>query len=235
MKNLITSSLRRARGVLDASPIQVVVTLCLATVVLVVACTQTADTRERDRVQAQQNQYLNGQPPPYFDFSLQRDLMIQLYRARNTSVTTYSYVQSPYTGKIQFECPSIGYPIPGGTQLTNPEQITYGYGGSTGSYGYGVIPQAEPDGLFTPATSQGTWIFCLNDDGSVAPQYVEPNVQVSPYPLVEQGGKLVRAAGSTSTLNLRVNAGREATPPASASPSASPATPPSGAPRRPQP
>lgn len=170
--------------------------LLFLVLIIVSGCAQSADTRERDIVQNQQKHYLESQPPPFFEKSLERYLMDQLYRARNNAVATYSYVQSPFTGKILWECPSVGYPIPGGTQLTNPEALAYpNSGGAT-------LPQAEPNGLFSPPTAMGTYVMCVNDDGTVAPAYKEEPVSTSPYPVQEIDGKVMRVPGSKSNINI---------------------------------
>jgi hypothetical protein len=43
---------------------------------------------------------------------------------------------------------------------------------------------ADPNGLYTPASADGTWVLCLNPHTKhLEPQYVEPRVIVSTYPL----------------------------------------------------
>lgn len=162
------------------------IALLVASALILSAGCDTADTKEASRVRQQQQHYLETQPPPFFERSLERYLMIELYRARNSAVATWTYRLNEYTGKIIWQCPSIGYPIPGGTQLTNPEQ-------NVGSQG-AVIPQAEPNGMFSPQTSQGTYVMCVNDDGTVSPRYAEPLVETFPYPMtMTSDGELVPA------------------------------------------
>lgn len=49
---------------------------------------------------------------------------------------------------------------------------------------YAVLPQADPNGLFSPASAEGTWILLKDPHGSdVKPVYVEPRVIVSPFKL----------------------------------------------------
>lgn len=156
-----------------------------------------ASTHERDSVQRQQGHYLRVQPVPFFERSLERYLMTELYKARNTALSTWSYTQSPYTGKIMWECPSIGYPVPGGTQLTNPNSVAYATNQTSAT-----LPQAEPNGLFSPPTAQGTWVMCVNEDGTVSPNYIEDLVRTAPYPLKEVNGKLVRDEAAKPTLKI---------------------------------
>jgi len=161
------------------------------------ACTATADTRERDEVQTQQELYRTTQPIPYFEWSLQRHLMIELYKNQNQAVATWSYVWDQLRGKVSWQCASVGYPIPGGTQLTNPEQLAYSKDA--------VIPQAEPNGLFSPTTSSGTYVMCVNEDGTVSPVYLEELVRTFPYPMQEVGGELVRVPGTQPSYTINPN------------------------------
>ncbi len=108
-------------------------------------------------------------------------------------MSTSSYVVNPYTGRINWECPSIGYPIPGGTELTNPLQDV-----GTG----GPIAQAEPNGLFSPPSALGTYVMCLNDDGTVSPAYIEDNVRTFAQPMTEVDGRLVPVAGKVPSIRI---------------------------------
>jgi hypothetical protein len=126
-----------------------------------------AETRA---VNEQQSVYLEGQPVPAYDFSLERQRVIELYNARMAAVQTWSVWRSA-SGRIEGDCPSSGYPLPYGVQLTAPEALTYG----------SVLPQAEPNGLFTNGiTSSATWVMCISGKG-VSPVYVETNVTVYPF------------------------------------------------------
>lgn len=90
--------------------------------------------------------------------------------------TTYTYTVPEATGHPVFLCNSIGYGLPAATQYTNPEK--YERNGAT-------IPQADPNGLFSPDSAEGTWVMCSDPDGSgkTRPVYVEPRIIVSPFKL----------------------------------------------------
>jgi hypothetical protein len=183
----------------------------LATLALV-GCNfyENTDSREQVQVHTQQDQYARTQPVPYFEWSLQRDLYSEIYKLKNEAVATWSYVWDQYRGKISFECASVGFPIPGGTELTNPYQVTYGQNG-----GSGVVSQAEPDGLFAPDVSEGTYVLCTNDDGSVSPVYLEERVRAYFQPMQEVGGKLVPVPKRTPSAMIAVKtpeAGETPTP-----------------------
>jgi hypothetical protein len=148
--------------------------------------------KERSAVDRQQAAYLAGQPIPTFDFSLERARIIQLYEARMNAAQTWSVWRSQ-TGVVEGDCPSSGYPLPYGVQLTSPE--VYSQNGTT-------LPQAEPNGLFTNGiTTNGTWVFCITD-GAIAPVYVETYVSVFSYPVVVdyETNQVKRDGAATVTL-----------------------------------
>ena len=143
-----------------------------------------ANSNEADKVNAQQSVYVNNQPAPTFDWSLERHIMVELYKARNSAVQTFSYVRN-WQGQIIFSCKSIGFPLPANDQITNPQTQVY-----SSSYQSPVISQAEPNGLYTSPSTSGTYVFCINSDGSVSPSYFEANVETHLSPLSTDGGKL---------------------------------------------
>jgi len=159
--------------------------LALCMPLLMADSCDNANNKEAQAVDHQQTLYVRNQPAPFFDFSLERDLMIQLYQLRNNSLATYSVVQSEYTGKVLWSCPSIGFPIPGGTQLTNPSAPSVAHNALA------VLPQAEPNGLYTPATSEGTYVMCVDEKGHVTPVYEEKHVTAFVRPMKEVNGTLV--------------------------------------------
>ena len=151
----------------------------LLSTVLLSACTwslQDSDKIEEGRVEDQQSVYIDSQPVPFFDWSLERHLMIKLYEARNDAVVTYSYARN-LSGQIVFECQSMGFPLSADNQLTNPEREEDVYQGGI------ALPQAEPNGLFSGAMNRGTYVFCINDDGTVSPSYFEQDVEVHMAPI----------------------------------------------------
>lgn len=98
---------------------------------------------------------------------------------------TYTYVYSEVTGKYTFIGESIGYGIPYATQLTNPMKLEVR---KVEGYGHieGVIPQADPNGLYKPSSADGTWVLLRTPSGKVEPQYIEPKISVFTYKLPER-------------------------------------------------
>jgi hypothetical protein len=133
------------------------------------------DQADQQLVNLQQGQYAMAQPIPVFDYSLERQVAIQLYEARNREVATYTVWRSD-TGVLEGDCASIGYPLPYDTSLTNPLKRV------GGGNGVGVIEQAEPNGLYPSKNSIATWVRCVVD-GHQVPIYVESKVTAYPFPV----------------------------------------------------
>jgi hypothetical protein len=86
-------------------------------------------------------------------------------------------------GKVgQKLCNSVGFGIPAATQFTSPQRLA-----TRGTEGITTVPQADPNTLFSPASSDATWVLCLNPETNQAvPLYVEPRVIVSPFKLTKE-------------------------------------------------
>ena len=92
-------------------------------------------------------------------------------RDKNVATTTYLVGMNNQLTKV---CDSIGYGLPYATQYTNPQRVY------SDAHGYGTLPQADPNGLYSPATADGTWVLCVDHkDGKAKPVYIEPRVIVS--------------------------------------------------------
>ena len=164
--------------------------------------------REAQAVERQQSQMLIAQPVPAYDYSLERDLLIQLYNARNSQVTTHSVWRSN-TGLVEGDCTSMGFGMPYDTSLTNPlvqeQRIFGGAGEGQRSRQFAVVEQPEPNGVFASKNTSATWVFCLNDAGIIEPHYVESKVSVYPYSVtVNYTNNRVVKSGE-STVQLQAN------------------------------
>lgn len=120
-----------------------------------------------------------------------RELKIlkDVYELRDQdSLVTYTYLENlvptvvpghtALGGKLTYVGESVGYGIPAATQFTNPQKIA----AQGHQYGYAVLPQADPNGLFSPASAEGTWIMMLDKkSGKALPQYFEPRLVVSTF------------------------------------------------------
>ena len=81
-------------------------------------------------------------------------------------------------GKLTYLGESVGYGIPYATEFTNPQKTMEGR--MQGEFT--AIAQADPNGLFSPASAEGTWVLMKNPNGrDVQPVYIEPRILVSPF------------------------------------------------------
>jgi hypothetical protein len=161
-------------------------------------CETGQEDKDRAVVQQQQEQYAIGQPIPTFNWSLERDLLIQLYNLRNDRVSTYSVWRSDY-GMVEGDCASLGYGLPYDTSLTNPMMAT-----GVSSRSLTSIGQAEPNGVFASTNTAATWVMCVDVGGTIAPVYIESHVTVYPWPMsVDYETNRVTKAGE-ATVQLKV-------------------------------
>lgn len=176
---------------------------CMA---MLVACNRpkqpSAEQQDQQAVQEQQTAYQRAQPIPRFDYSLERDVVIQLYHARNERVATHT-VWRGNTSVIEGHCPSIGYPVPFDTSLTNPLQVQKGWHNHSGWWAT-TIEQAEPNGIFASKNSTATWVRCVHE-GDEVPVYVEGKVTAYPYPIVVDGNTVSPASGAKASVKIKDN------------------------------
>lgn len=110
----------------------------------------------------------------------QKKLMKLIYELCDSeNLICYAYLKSDYTGKLIYVGKCIGYGIPFSAQYTNPKKIA----AKKHDYGYAILPQADPNGLFMPTSSSATWLMMIDKDGKERPVYFEPEIVVSPFPL----------------------------------------------------
>jgi hypothetical protein len=104
----------------------------------------------------------------------ERKMLKRILEIRDQAISTTTYIidMNGHPHKI---CDSIGYGFPYSTQFTNPSQ---------NPIKNVVLSQAEPNGLFSPQASEGTWISCVDPvSKDMQVVYIEPRVIVSPFPL----------------------------------------------------
>lgn len=105
----------------------------------------------------------------------------------NSKLICYAYTKNEMTGKYVYEGKCMGYGLPYSTQYTNPMQYTgvttkhvgWGEGGEY-SYSYELMPQADPNGLYTPTGLSSTWLMIINEEtGEREVEYYEPAIVVT--------------------------------------------------------
>lgn len=151
---------------------------------LIVGCgnENTADTdkdmqKKQEKITATANQQVGL--PAIVNFQEKRNLKM-IYELRDQEkMICYAYIVAEMTGKLVFIGKCYGYGIPYSTQYSNPQKH---HEHTSVSAGY-ELAQAEPNGLYMPSSSSGTWLLMLDEKGEPHPVYIEPSVIVSPFQL----------------------------------------------------
>ena len=118
--------------------------------------------------------------PNIVTFREKRLLKVILEYRDQEGFLTYSYLYNEMKGQLVYLGQTVGYPIPYSTQYTNPSKVEK----HSGNGGYAVIPQADPNALFSPASADATWILMKDPNSNkTLPVYSEPHVVSSPFPI----------------------------------------------------
>jgi hypothetical protein len=109
----------------------------------------------------------------------ERKMMKMILELRDQeNLVCYAYIVPEMSGKPVFLGKCIGYGLPYATQYTNPMKTYSRY--SQG--GFEILPQADPNGLFMPASADGTWLLMIDPTtNEPRPVYIEPKILVSPF------------------------------------------------------
>lgn len=106
----------------------------------------------------------------------ERKLLKMIYELRDQeNLMTKTYMVARNTGELRFLCNSMGFPISDATGYTNPDRVM-----QKGQYGFGTMTQAEPNGLYTPDSSNAHWVMCLDKEkGKPVPTFINADLVVS--------------------------------------------------------
>ena len=111
----------------------------------------------------------------------------QIFEKRDDSdLICYAYTLSDMSGKYVYIGRCMGYGLPYSTQYTCPESVSFG----NATVGYIALPQADPNGLYSPDGLSATWLMMIDDKtGNTYTMYCEPTIIVTenklPVRLVE--------------------------------------------------
>lgn len=138
---------------------------------------------EQQAVQNGFSRLASSQQIPSFDWSQERQTLIDVESARATGATTTTAFYLEGVGLVGW-CPSIGAPVASTYQLSASKQWVDLPGDGTRSLV--DIDQGEPTGVYV-GPSSGTWTLCLDDNGKKFAKYWEGYVDstigvVSSYP-----------------------------------------------------
>lgn len=113
----------------------------------------------------------------------------EIYELRDDpNLICYWYTKNDMTGKWIYQGKCVGYGIPYTTQFTQPETMqraalpalsVNGKDKSYNEYFTEVLPQADPNGLYSSPSTSATWILTTDEDGNITPTYVESEITVS--------------------------------------------------------
>lgn len=138
---------------------------------MLVGCDITS-SQENTYTEQTKNQILDMHGMPNISNGYEYAQLKDIYELRDDpNLICYWYTKNDMSGKWVYQGTCIGYGIPYGASITNPEQ--YKYSGAT-------LPLAEPNGLYTNGvTSSATWVLTTDKDGNVTPTYVESEIAVT--------------------------------------------------------
>lgn len=133
--------------------------LLILGVSLAAACTHSnnAQTQESKAQAADSKQLDNAEPVPEYSYSQIRQTLIDAETAEAATTQTTSFMFQMGDPDPVASCPSIGYPVANTASLTNPSQP---YQGGVTTDGGDVVGQEDPNGIYTPTTSSGTYVIC---------------------------------------------------------------------------
>src|SRR6185503_20170843 len=137
----------------------------------------------------------SNQPIPGFNYSQMRQNLIEIETAEADGVQTTSFFFTANGTAPIDSCPSIGVPIPNTASLSNPSQITWG----ANNAGPAVTDQMDPNGVYAPTSSEGTFVMCIDSDGKTDPHYWEGVVDTVFAPAVwDDTTKSIKVTGAPS-------------------------------------
>lgn len=150
----------------------------IATIVLCTASscdqgTPTGQQSENAQQQADTASLEQSQPIPHFNWSQIRQTLIDAETISANSTQTTSFFFQQGAPDPVYSCPSIGMPVANTAQLSNPDQVLPDPNTSSGSV---ITAQEDPNGIYAPAASEGTYVICVNSSGQDYLDYWEGNV-----------------------------------------------------------
>ena len=159
-------------------------TLLVAVTIFLAACDAPHPTSSQVERAKQEEMSLNAVQqvgmPAIVNFAEKR-MMKDILELRDKNVATTTYIVD-MNGGLHKVCDSVGYGLPYATQYTNPQRLAR-YS-ELPDHGNATLPQADPNGLYSPASAEGTWVLCVDHKtGKAQPLYIEPRIVVSPFAL----------------------------------------------------
>lgn len=138
---------------------------------------QSAGQSTENKAQQQdESSLINDQPVPHYNWSQIRQTVIDAQTISADSTQTTSFFFQMGDPNPVFSCPSLGEPVANTAQLTNPDQVVTNDSLGNGISGSATIGQMDPNGIYAPSASSGTYVICINSSGAKYLEYWEGDV-----------------------------------------------------------
>lgn len=151
--------------------------LAVVTAASVTACTQTQNSgAAQEATQSTQIEtHYEAVQPPYAatGVSEYRANLNYAEASQVLGINTTSFFFNLGQNAPFFWCPSHGGAVPNTAQVTNPQQVQPDPNSSSGSV---VIGNMDPNGVYSPTASSGTYVMCVNNAGQEYLVYWEGDV-----------------------------------------------------------
>lgn len=143
------------------------------------ATTAAKEAAAQERMTAESNQQVGM--PAVLNFTEKRNYKMVYELRDKPNYATFTYLVGMHN-ELKLLCHSVGYGIPESSQYTSPNSLQLV--DDAHIHAYETLPQADPNGLYSSPSANGTWVMCLDPaTGKIAPVRSEPNVITSPFPL----------------------------------------------------
>lgn len=158
--------------------------LTLSTLTLVGCGEEVTPTGSEKDINKQQKQMLeesNRQTGmPNIKHNFEKKMAKDIWELRdNPDLTTYAYTQN-MDGQYVYLGRCVGYGLPYTTQYTSPEVFVDEDFDLGDGWGGVVLPQADPNGLYSSETTNATWLMLINEDTNEREIiYSEPSIVVT--------------------------------------------------------
>lgn len=161
----------------------VLLAICIGVCLILSGCrtANTDSTKEEKYYQETLMQQANDKVgnPEITEF-YEKKLAKEILELRdNSDLVCYAYTKVEGNGKYVYIGRCMGYGLPYSTQYTNPEKYIDDPNGTLDA-GSVVIPQADPNGLYSPDGLSATWLWLIDENtGEPNVMYIEPEILVS--------------------------------------------------------
>ena len=130
---------------------------------------KSADTKAREASEKSLSEaWAQIGNPDIVNFQMLKNYNYIQEQCDRTDLICYAYYFNEIQGKLgDFIGKCVGYGVPYSAQVTNPEKVIEGdkeLGYNWSGIHLMKLPQAEPHGLFVPATSSATWLMLINPE-----------------------------------------------------------------------